>query len=137
MAKKIIYKILSVTATILKTNPPKIRIVAKGQVTSTGWKNPSLLKYIYVHQPFDGVQDYSFMADAPTGIVLPVITPISLTTTVPYESWMKGVRIHATTNSKTVKWGSASSSSVLSAAKKAPAKKAPAKKAAGIGKIKR
>jgi hypothetical protein len=57
--------------------------------------------------PADGIQDYSFDAEPPHGIVLPVITPIAahaIITRNPQDYWgdgkpLRGVRIHARENS--------------------------------------
>jgi len=137
MAKKIIYQIDAVKVSIIKTLPPKLKIDVKGKVSSTGWTNPSLNKYIYVHQPFDGIQDYSFVAEPPPLVSIPVLRPISLSTIVPLPSWMAGVRIHATSNSMVAKFkklvppvntAAKKKAAKKTAAKKPAAKKAPAKK---------
>ena len=53
-------------------------------------------------RPQDGVQDFDFIAEAPKGIVLWIISPISGDGDTELEPWMKGVRVNAATNSVTV-----------------------------------
>jgi hypothetical protein len=136
MAKKIIYQIDSVTVSIIPTLPPKLRITAKGKVSSTGWSAPGLVKYIYVHQPFDGIQDFSFVAEPPAGIYAPVLKPISITTDVALQPWMKGVRIHGTSNFKVARFRYTAPSNTAKAAAKKPAAKKPAAKKAAAKKSK-
>lgn len=68
---------------------------------TTGWRNPSLSEYVYIVPPKDGIIDFDFLAEPPTGIVLQVLTPI-----VAEYVWrgdfqdVDGVRIHASTNEK-------------------------------------
>lgn len=50
----------------------------------------------------DGIQDFDFVAEAPTGIVLWVMSVISGDGDIVLESWMKGARVHSATNSITV-----------------------------------
>ena len=76
-------------------------IVAEGEVNSSGWSNPRLLPYTYVRSPEDGMWGFDFVADAPSGISRPVLTPIRaeyLMKEVP--EGFNGVRVHAATNFK-------------------------------------
>ena len=66
-----------------------------------GWTNPRLEPFFYVAAPLEGIYDYTFAADAPSGENVDVISPISaelMLDVIPGN--MKGVRIHAQTNSK-------------------------------------
>lgn len=92
----------SVCFSIDKSNPPQLAVNAIGTVNSSGWKNGVLVPVVYVVQPLDGIQDFHFVADAPAGIVLWVMSPISGDGKIELESWMKGVRIHSATNSLVV-----------------------------------
>lgn len=98
-------KILEVTEialAVLESFPPKLRITTSGTVPTGGWSNPKLDPYIYIQAPPDGIYDFDFVADPPEGVATQVISPIeaiyireNLTPDV------KGVRIHASQNSKT------------------------------------
>jgi Peptidase inhibitor I78 family len=96
----------SVTIHILKSNPPQIAVSAIGKVPTSGWSNPALGAWFYIVAPKDGIQDFDFYADAPSGIVLPVVLPITAEVVVardPKDYWgpgkpLIGVRIHARDN---------------------------------------
>jgi len=93
-----------VSLALIKTNPPKLSIDAKGMAASMGWSNPTLVPRVYVQPPPDGIYDYDFQAKPPTGIVPQVLTPISATLVVPeIPTGLKGVRVHSKTNSKVAK----------------------------------
>jgi hypothetical protein len=101
----------SVQVAILESKPPQFAVMANGKVPSTGWTQPELSMWFYVVPPEDGIQDYDFVARPPSGIVLPVVTPISVFHPDPRDPrnyWgkgkpLKGVRIHARENSMEAK----------------------------------
>ena len=61
-----------------------------------------MVPWVYINPPEDGIWDFDFIADAPAGISIPVISYIS---TEPFmletPSWLKGIRVHASTNALT------------------------------------
>ena len=59
-------------------SPPAVTVSALGKVNSTGWTHPRLGPWIYIDTPKDGILDLDFIATAPAGIVLFVISPISV-----------------------------------------------------------
>lgn len=81
---------------------PAMVIGAQGIAPSFGWKNGELVPWVYINPPEDGIWDFDFIAVAPAGISLPVISYIS---TEPFmletPSWLKGIRVHASTNALT------------------------------------
>ena len=86
---------------------PFVSIVAAGRVATTGWGNPQLSGWVYVAPPADGIQDFDFCADEPSGIILPVLTPFAAYRTIDRD-WrhffgrerpLRGVRVHSRTNS--------------------------------------
>jgi hypothetical protein len=101
----------SVQVATLESKPPQFAITANGKVPSSGWTQPELTQWFYVVPPQDGIQDYDFVAQPPSGIVLPVVTPISVFHPDPRDPrhyWgkgkpLKGVRIHARENSMEAK----------------------------------
>lgn len=94
-----VFSVDRVTLHILKCKPPKLQVIAYGKAPSTGWKNPQLVPYVYVKPPADGVQGFDFIADKPSGPSIPVLTPIVATHVMDIPSWLKGVRVSASTNS--------------------------------------
>ena len=99
-----IVQVDSVSVTYIKKNPPQLKIEAHGKASSMGWTKPTLSPHVYIQPPPDGIYDYDFVAIPPTGIVPQVLTPISaelVLTEIP--KGMKGVRVHAKTNSKEAK----------------------------------
>ena len=91
---KLIYQVNSVD---LWVDGKSLTIIAKGDVSTSGWSNPQLIPYNYFAPPRDGIYDYSFAATPPDGIVLQVITPIDISQTIPLGSDVRGVRIHGKT----------------------------------------
>jgi hypothetical protein len=97
-------KILEVTEVkllTLRTFPPKLQISASGTVPTGGWSNPQLIPFNYIQAPTDGIYDFDFIADPPDGAATQVITPIEagfLWENLP--AGLKGIRIHASMNSK-------------------------------------
>jgi hypothetical protein len=84
----------------LKKLPPGLVVTAQGFTTSTGWTNPRLEPRIYVTPPADRIQEFDFVADRPTGIVLWMLTKITGSGILdPLPAWACGVRIIASTNS--------------------------------------
>lgn len=95
-----IYSVEKASFDIKKSNPPQLVINAAGTVNSSGWKNARrLVPWIYyTHEPADGIQDFEFIAIAPTGPVLRLMSPITSDAVITQEDWMKGFRIHTLTN---------------------------------------
>jgi len=96
-----VYEVKDVKLSLIKTNPPKLSIIAHGSVETTGYTDPELIKVTYVMPPMDGLQGFNFCAKPPQGggSVLPVITPITATFEMSeIPKWLKGVRVTAKTN---------------------------------------
>jgi len=94
-------RIMDVTAlhvSILKSNPPKVAIHAIGHVPTTGWTQIELDPYLYLVPPADGVWDFDFVGKAPSGIVGQVVLQVYASIVVPMPRWLRGVRVHAKTN---------------------------------------
>jgi len=93
-----VYSVQSAFFHISNNNPPLLMVTAAGQVNSTGWSDGKLIPWVYVDQPADGIQDFDFVATAPSGEVLWVMRPIVGEGTIELADWIKGVRIHASSN---------------------------------------
>lgn len=95
---------------ILKSNPPQWSVKAEGIAATPNWSNPRLEQRYYINFPEDGIQDFDFVADPPSGIVNQVLSPITA-----YADWVnvpeyvKGVRIHSKFDSIEILSNSASS----------------------------
>lgn len=93
-------EVTDVQLSIMDSNPRKIDGIASGNASTPGWKDAHLSRVHYVTPPADGIQDFNFLATPPAGIVSDVVTPISAKYRIEQEPhWLKGVRIHAATNS--------------------------------------
>ncbi|HYR23046.1 MAG TPA: hypothetical protein VEP30_09020 [Chthoniobacterales bacterium] len=93
-----------VAVSYIKTNPPQLKIEAEGKTNTGGWTNPRLVERVYIVPPADGMWEYDFVATPPSGISTQVITPISAhTVRRDIPPGMKGVRVHASKNSKDAK----------------------------------
>ncbi len=99
---KTIYSIGCVHVETAKSLPPTLEIEADGFVNTSGWKNPTLSKHIYITPPEDGVQGYDFVANEPGGIVTQMLTPVKTTYTDRPDDWVTAVAIHSATNTVTV-----------------------------------
>jgi hypothetical protein len=73
----------------------RILLAATGTVISSGWSNARLTPRFYIRPPADGIWDFDFMAEEPSGIVLPVTLPVAAYTEFGAPDWLKGLRIHA------------------------------------------
>ena len=113
MASGKVYSVDEVHARITRTQPAHITIHAIGRAPTTGWSAGALAKYIYLVPPADGVQAFDFYGrlPGPGTIVLDVLTPISAHADLPNVDvdnyWgrgrpLKGIRVHAVANAKTV-----------------------------------
>lgn len=81
--------------------PPQINIAVAGTVPSAGWTEPQLIPYTYIQAPPDGIYDFDFVANPPEEITAQVITPIKATYVWKFSPQeLKGIRVHASTNSK-------------------------------------
>lgn len=95
-------KVFSVDVVVFnqtRSLPPILMVQAKGRSSTSGWTNGRLSPYIYITPPADGIWDFDFIATAPTGFALQVISPIEselLVITAP--PWCRGVRVHASTD---------------------------------------
>lgn len=83
-------------------------ITATGKVPTTGWTQPHLQPYIYIQPPPDGIWDFVFLANPPSGPAGDVVLPISGITVWRGSSHLKGVRIHSATNSIVARIGKSS-----------------------------
>jgi hypothetical protein len=72
-----------------------LTVSAVGEVPTGGYTKPTLTRVQYFKQPDDGIQDYTFEAVPPTGIVTQVVSEVAATDKWPsLPGWVKGVRIH-------------------------------------------
>jgi len=83
---------------VIPEQPPAIAVSASGSVTTSGWSQPDLAPWMYITPPRDGILDLDFVATPPTGIVLQVISRISVVKTFAVPAWLKGVRVHSSQN---------------------------------------
>jgi hypothetical protein len=99
--KELIYEVDTVKITYIKKNPPEYRIDATGKTPTSGWSNAELSAVVYVQPPPDGIYDFHFNAEPPSGIPAQVFTPISATKILEkMPNGFRGVRVHAASNKK-------------------------------------
>lgn len=77
----------------------RVAIAAQGIVNTSGWSSPRLSPRYYVRPPDDGIWDFDFTVDPPCGLVLEVEVPVSAHFILSQPDWLKGVRVHAASNS--------------------------------------
>ena len=100
MTKKKVLEVENIKLSILESLPLKLGITAFGTVPTSGWKDAELIPYVYIQPPADGIYDYDFLALQPDEPVSQVITPIVANKVELLPDNLKGVRIHASVNSK-------------------------------------
>jgi len=71
---------------------------ALGTVPTSGWSGVVLSPVYYATPPADGIWDVDFVADPPSGQVLPIELPVAATLLEPSPDWLKGIRIRASEN---------------------------------------
>lgn len=96
-----IFQVTQVTVIKHSDSPLRLCIQASGFAASSGWTNPRLDNSADP-APEDAVLDFSFDADRPTGIFLPVLTPISASIEVTPSTGADAVIVSSRTNSITV-----------------------------------
>ena len=100
MTKKKVLEVQDIKLSILESFPLKLSITAWGTVPTPGWKDAELIPYVYIQPPPDGIYDYDFVAEPPDQPVPQVITSISANKVDPLLDDLKGIRVHASLNSK-------------------------------------
>lgn len=98
---ELINKVETVYLAINKMYPPQLYVSAAGEVSSSGWKSAELAPRLYLTPPADGVQDIDFLATRPSNINLPMLLPITGDISLTLVEWLKGVRVHSSTNTVT------------------------------------
>lgn len=79
---------------------PALKVFAKGRVNSGGWSNFELGVWSYVAEPKDGILDLDFLGEPPPQgtIVTMGFVKVNVGLVLPVPGWVKGVRVHASTN---------------------------------------
>jgi len=94
-------EVTDVRLAVLESFPPQLQISASGTVPTGGWSHPQLKPHIHIQAPPDGIYDFDFVAARPDGTVPQAISTIHAGYVMrTFPETLKGVRIHAATNSK-------------------------------------
>ena len=93
-----IYRVDSVEAHLNKTNPPELVISVGGTVTTLGWSKGQLSPRVYVTPPTDGIYEFDFEAQPPSGMAGQVLSPISANYSAEAPVGIKGVKVYANQN---------------------------------------
>jgi hypothetical protein len=98
-----IMSVAAVTVDTLESRPPRFVLSASGSVSSSGWTRGRLRPMPMKEEPKDGIYQFEFLANPPSGIVLPVISPISTERPAvwrpePPTAEVKGIRVFAAQN---------------------------------------
>src|SRR5436189_127636 len=96
-----IYSVNQVVVVRTSESPLTLTIHAMGMASTSGWTNPRL-DPSGDPNPQDAILEFSFEADRPTGLSLPVLTPIQTTVEIKPQNGAYAVIVHARTNSVTV-----------------------------------
>ncbi len=96
-----VQQILSVKLNLLKTNPPSLKILAKGENQNNNYQNVRLSPIVEIAPPADGVWQFDMIGEVPE-FVDSIVTEVS----APYR-WkdipetLKGVRVNGIINNVT------------------------------------
>jgi hypothetical protein len=96
-----IYRVEGIELSLNKKNPPELKITAHGTAATPGWQDVQLSIYQYVNPPADGIQAFEFIGRPPSGTTTQVLTPVTAKDYIVRDppEWLRGVRVHAKTNS--------------------------------------
>lgn len=83
---------------ILKKIPPVYMFEVHGTASTSGWTNVRLEPRVYVDPPADGIWEFDFVGDPPSGIVLPVLMPVSAFAMMEWNADLRGFRVYSATN---------------------------------------
>lgn len=75
---------------------------ASGGVATSGWSGIRLSPRFYPLPPADGLWEFDFQGDPPTGLVLDVILSASATALFGVPAWFRGVKVYAAHDCATV-----------------------------------
>ena len=84
--------------TVDRTDSRGLMVVVHGTVPSGGWFDAKLKPHSYQSAPEDNMLDVDFVATRPEIISTQVLSPVTAQLTIPVDSWVRGVRVHARTN---------------------------------------
>ncbi|MBS1502099.1 MAG: hypothetical protein JST32_08565 [Bacteroidetes bacterium] len=104
----------SITLKLLKSQPPALLIHATGHTLTGQYTSIALNPRIYVRPPADGIWEFDFTGDPPTGIHDQLVTPV----TADYEwkdvpATVKGIKIYSASNYKVVMLSQSNESKTL------------------------
>lgn len=77
-----------------------ITVMATGSVNTGGWSDAELAAWSYISPPADGILDFDLMARMPSddAIVTMAFEDVTASVTGPMPPWVRGIRVHASTN---------------------------------------
>lgn len=99
------YEVIAASAMIEPGEPfSTIKVEATGRVNTGGWADPELAAWSYIKAPSDGILDFDLMARMPPddAMVTMALEDLSASVSGPMPPWVRGVRIHASSNSTEV-----------------------------------
>jgi hypothetical protein len=98
MAQQKIYEVSVIDFEVVRMKDA-IGVKAKGIAPGGNFQNPQLTPWFYIIPPRDGIYDYDFVAEE-AGPGTDVLTDIEVSQVIPMPESFRGIRIHASNNSK-------------------------------------
>lgn len=98
-------KVFEVTSASVHAEPGEdlstITVEAAGAVNTGGWSGAELAAWSYIGPPADGILDFDLMAKMPPddAMVTMALEEVSASVTGPMPPWVRGIRVHASSNS--------------------------------------
>ncbi len=86
--------VTAVSLSILTRGPDALLIIVTGHVPTTGARNVNITPHRYAHPPPDGIQEFSFGAEASDGNSFEQLIPVSTEYVMTeFISGFKGIRV--------------------------------------------
>jgi len=103
MSKKV-PTVVSLDLNTSEADPQVLSILATGEVPTTGWSDGTLVKYEYFIFPLDGIQEYDFVANPPSGGSGQVISRIPGIAVQDKPPELRGIKVYGSQNEMTVRF---------------------------------
>jgi hypothetical protein len=98
MEPQLVAKIVDVQYAEEEIKPPTLVVTATGEVPTSGYHDPKLLRATYLAAPADGIQDYFLIATPPSEVASQVTSTVTAsdrwTGFTAKAPWIKGIRVH-------------------------------------------
>ena len=97
--RELVFRVDAVELALLRCDPPKLEICARGLVRGGGYTNAQLVENVYRSPPDDGIWEYDFVAEAPRRPSTYRFEAVEANTVLSIPDGLKGIRVRSETRS--------------------------------------